>query len=616
MSLVEIIRNAESVLEKIKDLKRQQRKERDDIAKSEESISGANYSKWQEWQEICNRHRSEMDPLRKSVISSLTSVLQIPEGVKLEEIKVYEGSKSKGGSSYEEYPANIKLMFSLDDAITQRISFNQVYARAYQLKDEVPTLNYYAHVTYDARQFLADTYFDPRAFNDIKMSKSGTTFMTEPFFTRDESTGNLVVKYYASKKEMQVLELQASVVGRKKVWGPILKDIAKQFDGRMEVSLEELDYAEMVKGKSFFKRAKTYLTFLSILQRKKSNWKATKAMAAAIGFQLKGRQSWTRYEGIISVDELAKLEQVLGTEINNYVRSVNILTDVNDNHSEVKDKLRRLVSYVSKVEVPGTSPENFRISREQANDFLQQDLSKMYELAGEVTPNSYFHYRNTECTEYEQLHLPLLRKLSRLSSLDLERLFPNHSWNSKEEPDEYSPNFVDEVVEELRRVNIFDTIQHEVVGKLQDRKSEYKKNGYLTIHELYNLQLEAISQLQRENPKELLERYLGLYKDTSASPLSITGLVGNSASAYEYEKEPVLFYHPIIMNFDGKVEKLTFTDGTGKHLSENNLDFSSRDGKHTLHLRIIPENPCLLPLQQYSLELLGVQVINGTAETK
>lgn len=623
MQLADLIGYVGDSLERIKTLDRQKDAEWDKV------LEGVNdHLKRAEihnryYDEISGKYGSQMEAIREEISTTVRNNFMIPPGVTVEKIEACE----KWGSE-EKHPAKLELWFLVDPNITKKLEFGSAYVKAYKLRQQVPALGYSATLYYDAGSFLNDYYFDPRAFRGIKMSKKGQTFSPIRFLERKDLEGTLEAEYDPSYKENRSDSPHGVITVRagydNKVWSLVLKEVARKFEGTCQIHIPGSDYARLLKEKSIFNRIKANVHVRGILEKRTTSraaQKITKAIVAyAAGAIIDRDHSWENYEGIITVDQLEKLEQVLGTSMTPFVNTVAIPAEVREDHRKVRETLRELAAYLDPIQVTGTSPGQFRITEEQVRRFLDEDLEAIQAMTHAVPLGTGFIHRGmgrvVECSEHDRLHLPLLRKLRELTTLDLESCVAGHSYDflysrfsgmkdpSEVKADKYHMKSPDSLVKEFQRVGLLPQLQEDTLKILETRKEKYWKDGFLTIHELYNLHISLLQNLQRSQPEVLLQRYHELYRDIPATSLSISGSIDGRPPFSDKDK-PSEFPQPFIMNQSGSLWRFGITDGADS-LDDNEI--SLYDNK--LHITIIPGNPCLLPLQQSVLETIGVRISN------
>ncbi len=571
--------------------------------------------------DMFNEYLDTKHIMQDEITAAVASKIKLPDGVTIDKI---EGCEAWGPQ--EQHPSQLKLTFLIDPNTVKKLEFGSVYAEAYKLRQQVPALGYSATLDYDAGSFLHDSYFDPRAFRGIEMSKKGKLFSLTRFLEQEDLEGTLEAEYNPSYGENRFDSPHGVIMVRagydNKVWHPVLKEVARKFGGTCQVNIYGKDYARLLKEKSIFDRIKANVRVRDILEKRTTSRaarKITKAIVAyAAGAVFNRDHSWDRYEGTITVDQLEELEQVFGTSMTPFVNMVTIPAEVQEDHQKVREILRELAAYLDPIQVPGTSPGQFRITQEQARTFLNEDLEAISVLAHAVPLNSGFVRRGMgrvlEGSERDHLHLPLLRKLRDLTTLDLEECVARHNYDlpysrfsgmkdpSEIKADKYHMKPHDILIQEFQKVGLSPQLQEDTLKVLETRKEEYWKDGFLTIHELYNLHISLLHDLQRSKPQVLLQRYHELYRDDPATPLSISGSI-SGCPPFSAKDKPSEFPQPFIMNQSGSLWRFGITDGADS-LDDNEVSLH----ENRLYITIIPSNPCLLPLQQSVLETIGIKL--------
>ncbi len=582
-----------------------------------ERIKALDRQKDAEWDKM----RAGIKAIREEITATVNESLILPGGVTIQEIEAreaWEGSK-------KEHPSQLDVVFSVDPNTVKKLAFGSIYAETYKFREQIPTLGYSAALNYDVETFLEDSYFDPRAFREVTMSKKGRTFSPMRFLERKDRDGTLEVKYDPAYKENRfdsphgVIQIRAGYDS--KVWHAVLKEVARKFAGTCQVHISGEDYANLSKGKSFFGKIKANILIRDILEKRTTSYtarKITRAIVAyAAGEVIDRSHSWDSYEGIVTADQLEALEQAFGASITPFVNTVTIPAEVREDHRKVREILRELAAYLAPIQVPGTSPGETRITEEQARIYLEEDLEAIYPMSRAVPLSSGFVHRGMgrvrEGSDYERLHLPLLRKLRELTTLDLESCIANHSFDhvysrfegmkeqSSINPDKYHLKPHDVLINEFGRVGLSQQVQQDTFQILERRGGEYWKDGYLNIHELYDLHISLLQDLQSSQPEALFQRYLELYRDVPATSLSISGNL-DGRLPFEDKGKPSEFPQPFIMNPSGSLRTFGITDGAD---SVDNNGVGLHDD--WIRVTITPSNPCLLPLQQYVLENIGVR---------
>ncbi len=626
MLLADLVGYVGNGLKKITVLNGQEKAEWDTVLKGIDDHSQRLKRRQEHYEAISGKYRLQIEAIREDITMTVRNHFCFPPGITVEKI---EGREDWG--SKEQHLSQLKLTFMVDPNLAKRLEFSSLYADLYKRKEQVLGLKYSAKLGYDTGAFLEDSYFDPRAFRSLSMSKKGHNFSPSRFLERKDIEGTLRIEYDPSYHENRfepphgVIHIRPGYGNG--VWHPILKEVAKKFKGVYQVHIYGEDYASLVKEKSFFDRIKANIQVRAILEKRTTSRavrKITRAIVAyAAGAIFDRNHSWDSYEGTITVDQLEMLELALGTSVTPFVNSVTIPAEIREDYRKVRETLRELAAYLDQIQVPGTSPGQFRITEEQARQFLDEDLKTVHSMANDVPLSSGFVRRGMgrvlEGSEHDRMHLPLLRKLRELTTLDLESCIGGHHYDyvysrsrgmkdqSEVNPDKYYLKPLDVLLKEFQRVGLPQQSQQNTFQILETRKEEYWKNGFLTIHELYDLHLSVLLDMQRGQPDVLLQRYRELYRDVPATSLSILGSIDGHRSLNDKDK-PSEFPQPFVMNPSGSLQRFEVSDGDDS-LDDNKVVLY--DNK--LHITIVPSNPCLLPLQQHVLETIGIQCQSSPA---
>lgn len=559
---------------------------------------------------LLNKH-SEYSEESKIACSTaqeiIKSALKNSKGLTLTNVEA-NIEKNKGWCSDESrtkdlnWPAYIKLDFELDEETDMR----QVWTYLAQLK--IPYLTHDLSVSYSAPGLIADKGFCLNNYHSFVIEKEFELFGAKPWLQRDDFTSQIHAEYlkyrgtkFAAGKDSTVKVYQIG----KKLWNPLLQDIADQFNADVDIEITGEEILEMADKFTSDERNKKRQILYAELERhqhvEETNPAAGKVMNAVVkwafrrmGLRAPENELERTYEKTLSGEEVRELEANTGLNLSNFIEQISVTgRDIDFSY---------IVQQIHDAEMEGLKEGKVNFSDDEIRAFLEYDVQHMYENAAKFWPEVTTIWQGSGASYHisEQYVKPLWQKLETLTGINLLDL--TLKWALTDEGFFLldGPKQEEEFNEKMKQVGVSPKLQEEIKQKyvhrpfLNDILTELK---FLDICKIYN---ECLKRRWQEESENLLQIYKEQYV-YKGSRMSIKGSTEGKGPVPDISDAVVTGLSIKHKEQPSKRDPSTYIWNP----SLNSISYGFREGKQTLSFVINMDDSTLIPAQEKILNLLS-----------
>src|SRR3989339_508320 len=420
--------------------------------------------------------------------SILKGMLEVPSNCS---VKVSFDPESKNDHSSIDISVNTN----------SNVDFSRIYSQMYQLRPDY--LSYEAKGYYDPKEFVEDVNFDLRPFTQVKLSKKGWKYSCDPLFQRKE---------YESELNLSAGADSLSLFDSFNVWIDLERELARKYSGKVNLYLSQEKYQKIVQSfqqlpwqERWKKRAQLRFFF-----DKHRPDRLLRAMTKfTLGIEHPGTHSYGR---IAEHSTLEKLESDLGYDFSPHISNIEIPLMGNKEGSRM---LQAIAQELLVKQVAGTSPGELSITKNQAREFMQIDMQSIRSKVEKISASSVLERGAMTYFTKNKTHFPLLERIGRLTGTNWGKVFHSSS-RGENIPDEYFPENGKTFQELFQEHKVPPATISKILSLATEKREKWKPEGYLTIHEVYQLAIETLEDMVLQDPDQILKKYLEQYRNRSA----------------------------------------------------------------------------------------------------
>jgi hypothetical protein len=559
---------------------------------------------------LLNKH-SEYSEESKMACSAaqeiIKSALKNSKGLTLTNVEA-NIKKNKGWCSDESktkdlnWPAYIKLDFKLDEETDLR----QVWEYLAQLK--IPDLTHDLRVSYSAPGLIADKGFCLNNYHRFVIEKKFELFDAKPWLQRSDFTSQIHVKYlkyrgtkFAAGKDSTVKVYQIG----KKLWNPLLRDIADQFNADVDIEITGEEILEMADKFTSDERSKKRQMLYEELERnphlEETNPAAGIVLNAIVNLAFKRRGLRTQkselertYEKTFSNKELRELEVKTGLDLSDFIEQISVI-DMDIDFSYIVKRIRD-------AEMEGLQEGKVNFSDDEMRAFLEYDVQHMYEDIAQFWPEVKKMWQGFGANYHisEGYMKPLWQQLETLTGIHLLDL--TLKWALTDEGFFLldGPKQEEEFNEKMKQVGVSPKLQEEIKQKYVHRpffNDILTELQFLDICKIYN---ECLNRRWQEEPETLLQIYKEQYV-YNRPRMSIKGEIEGKGPVPNISDAVVTGLSIKHKEQPSKRDPSTYIWNP----SLNSISYGLREGKQILSFVINMDDSTLIPVQEKILNLVS-----------